>query len=92
MQKELNVLKVFNKETDQIDQLIRAAIEKSRSFVLLSTSRSEDILTSNTNLFIIYVIDFIIVSDFISSDKKFNKLPFSNKFIGKKDEDLKFLD
>ena len=91
LQKELNVLKAFNEKVDQIDQLTRAAIEKSRSFVLFSISRSKNTSINNTNLFIIHVINFIIVSDFISSDKKFNKLFSSNKFIDKKDESFKFL-
>ena len=92
LQKKLNAFKIFNKKVNQINQLTRVAIEKSRSFVLFNTSRNKNILTNNANLFTIYIINFIIVSNFINNNKKFNKLLFSNKFTDKKNKNLKFLD
>ena len=92
LQKELDALKASNEEADQVDQLTRAAIEKSRSPALPGTPRSEDTSASNANLSTIHATDSTTVSGSTSSGKKSSKLPPPDKFTGKKDEGPKFLD
>ena len=95
LQQRLNALKISNVEIEKVKRLQKNENEKSRFFSVFINSRRENQLfqfSAFINLFFIYDIVTITVSDFVNDEKKFNKLFFSNKFIDKFDCELIFFD
>ena len=91
----MNILKINNVETEKIKQLQKGEIEKLRFFsVFVNTRRENSFFQFSTfiNFFFIYNIVIIIVNDFVSDKKKFNKLFSLDKFIDKFDCEFIFFD